>query len=205
MIDSFDALSMKPIRDIVYDKLRYAIFKGEFDAGDRLVEEELAEKMHLSRTPIREALRKLEAEGLVEHIPRKGVIVKGFTYEDIIEIYSIRQTLEVLATIQATKIITAEEIDQLQETLKEMKKKFSDENEVDNFFAITHRFNELLIQSCKMPRLIDLLNTYHDYLKRFRKTTLKETSRRYSVMVEHERILQAVIEKDVIAVEKMAQ
>ena len=94
-LDKFDG--HKPIREKVFLSLREAILKGYLKSGERLVEKELAEKMGVSRTPIREALRKLDLEGLVLYTPRKGVIVAGVSAKDALEIYPVRAVLEGLA------------------------------------------------------------------------------------------------------------
>ena len=86
----------KPIREIAYETLKHAIITGEIPAGSRIVETDYAERMHISRTPLREALRKLEQDGLVEYVMRRGVIVRAFTMEDVMEIYTIRNSLEML-------------------------------------------------------------------------------------------------------------
>jgi len=156
-LESFNVSNLKPIRDMIYDSIRQAIFEGELKAGDRLVEKELAEKMKVSRTPIREALRKLEAEGLIRHVPRKGVVVKDFTKEEIIEIYSIRQALEALAITYTIKNITKEEIKKLKDIINKMRE-LTDKDDTINLFKTSQEFNDILLGSCKMPRLIKLIN-----------------------------------------------
>src|SRR6056297_3078489 len=104
---------LKPIRDRVYEILRKRIFASKYEVGTKLVETEIAEQMNVSRTPVREAFRKLEIEGLVEHKPRKGIFVKGLDKNDIKEIYSIRSVLEGLASKNAAKNINEEEREKL--------------------------------------------------------------------------------------------
>lgn len=203
-LDYFNASSIKPIRDMIYESLRQAIFDGEFKAGERLVEKELAEKMKVSRTPIREALRKLETEGLIKHLPRKGVVVKGFKQEDVIEIYSIRQALEALAITYTVRNITEKEIKKLEEIMEIMEILTNKEDAVA-LFNISQKFNDILIQSSKMPRLINLINTYQEYLERFRIVTMKEKKRKIEALKEHQLIFQAVIDRDEKRAEKLVK
>lgn len=193
--NTFDVSTIKPIRDVIYESLRQSIFDGELKAGDRLVEKELADKMKVSRTPIREALRKLEAEGLVEHLPRRGVVVKGFSREDVIEIYSIRKALEGLAITYTVRNITDQKIVQLKELIKEMEK-LTEEGDIKELFKVNQRFNDILVNSSKMPRLIHLINTYMEYLQRLRIVTMSCKQRRLKALNEHKAILNAVIDRD---------
>ncbi|MDI3481058.1 MAG: hypothetical protein PWQ97_713 [Tepidanaerobacteraceae bacterium] len=203
-LESFNVSNIKPIREMIYESIRQAIFYGELKPGDRLVEKELAEKMRVSRTPIREALRKLEAEGLIKHVPRKGVVVKGFSPEDIIEIYSIRQALEALAITYTVKNITETEIKKLKVLIEEMAA-LTEEDETEGLFNTSQEFNDILLKSCKMPRLISLINTYKEYLKRFRMVTMREKERKISALKDHREILQAVIDRDAERARKLVE
>ena len=89
-------MESRPIREIAYEVLKHAIITGEIPAGERIVETDYAERLHISRTPLREALRKLERDGLVEYVLRRGVVVRAFTIADVEEIYTIRNALEML-------------------------------------------------------------------------------------------------------------
>ncbi|HHW01406.1 MAG TPA: GntR family transcriptional regulator [Thermoanaerobacterales bacterium] len=203
-LESFNVSSIKPIRDLIFESIRKAIFDGELKPGDRLVEKELAEKMQVSRTPIREALRKLETEGLIKHVPRKGVVVKGFTPDDIIEIYSIRQALEALAITYTVKNITEAEIKKLKALLERMSE-LTEEDDTTNLFNTSQEFNEILIRSCRMPRLIKLINTYQEYLERFRVVTMGKKERKLSALKDHREILQAVIDRDAARAKQMVE
>ncbi|WP_300526466.1 GntR family transcriptional regulator [Aminiphilus sp.] len=204
MLDTFDPGSVKPIRDMIYDRLREAVFNGELKPGDRLVESELGDRMSVSRTPVREALRKLEMEGIVEYLPRKGVVVKGFSREDIIEIYSIRQALEVMSTLAAAERITPEELAFLRACLDSAERHMAcGDNEA--VFKDHQEFTDALIASSKMPRLIQLIGTYREYLHRFRRITLGKKPRQTDVLVQHRAILDAVAEKNLAAVEHLVK
>ena len=114
------SMESKPIREVAYETLKNAIVTGEIPAGSRIVETEYAERMHISRTPLREALRKLERDGLVEYVVRRGVVVRAFTIADVEEIYTIRNALEMLTLPAIIQNATAEDIRSLRELLDEM-------------------------------------------------------------------------------------
>ena len=111
-----------PLRDVVFNTLRSAILKGELEPGERLMEIALANKLGVSRTPIREAIRKLELEGLVIMIPRKGAEVARITEKDLRDVLEVRASLEKLAAELACERITAEEIDQFKEKARIFRK-----------------------------------------------------------------------------------
>lgn len=194
----------KPIRQMVHESLRQAIIEGEFPGGARLLEEELAKKED-SRTPVREALRKLEAEGLIAHVPGKGATVLGFTRDDVAELYSIREALEALAITYTIRNITEEEIAQLKGILEETRRHLRDDDP-RRLFEGSQRFNDLLIETCKMPRLITAVNTYRGYRHRLRFTTIgKNKQRLLEAWKEHEEILQAIVEKNSAKAESLVR
>ena len=102
-----------PLRDVVFNTLRKAILRGELKPGERLMEIQLANKLGVSRTPIREAIRKLELEGLVLMIPRKGAEVAQITEKNMRDVLEVRKALEELAVQLACEKITAEEIEEM--------------------------------------------------------------------------------------------
>jgi DNA-binding GntR family transcriptional regulator len=206
----FDASEVRSIRDLVYESLRKAIFDGNLKPGDRLVEIALAQELNVSRTPVREALRKLETEGLVEAVPRKGVIVRGFDPEDILEVYTIRMALEKVAAVRTARRITSEELEELQDHL-DRAAEWSARADRDEpgacaeVFEAHQRFTDGLVRASRMPRLIGLIETYREYLERFRRVTLSGSERRLRVQREHQAILDAVRRKDREALERLVQ
>ena len=115
-------MESRPIREIAYEVPSSAIVTGEIPAGERIVETDYAERLHISRTPLREALRKLERDGLVEYVLRRGVVVRAFTIEDVDEIYTIRNALEMLTLPAIVERATQEDIASLRAKLHEMDK-----------------------------------------------------------------------------------
>src|SRR5699024_6215998 len=119
---SVDMNEYLPLRDVVFNTLRRAILKGELKPGERLMEIALAERLGVSRTPIREAIRKLELEGLVVMAPRKGAKVASITERDLNDVLEVRKGMEVLAVSLACERITKEEIQHLEEIEAHFKK-----------------------------------------------------------------------------------
>jgi len=207
VLRSIDPSLMTPIRDVVYETLRQAILDGVMRPGERLVEGELSERLNVSRMPIREAIRKLEAEGLVEYQPRKGAVVKGFSEGDIVEIYTIREALEALAAVQAVRNASDQEIALIGEALEEVERlaALGDEADPAEVFEANQRFSQLLIEASHMPRLVQIINTYMAYLERFRRVTMGDSSRREEVYREHRMIFEAIRDRDAVRAEALTR
>ena len=185
----------KPIRDEVFTSLRDAILNGRFEPGERLVEKELAQQMEISRTPIREAFRKLELEGLVTYAPRKGVIVVGVSSSDALEIYTIRAVLEGLAAKLAANNISNEELATLKKTLTKMKECI-EKNKIDALISLHANFHTSIAKACKSPRLYQMLISLRDYVKNFGEIACYLPSRLYHGWEEHREIVDAIGQRD---------
>ncbi|GHS91365.1 GntR family transcriptional regulator [Synergistales bacterium] len=194
--------ALKPIRELVYDYLRDAIGSGEITAGERLNESELAVKLNVSRTPVREAVRMLESDGLVQAVPRRGVIVHEFDISEIIEIYMIRQALEVLAIRSAADRATPYDTARIRGYLNESEACLAAEN-YEGYFEATELFTNAIIEAGKMPRVTQLISTYREHLKYYRKITLSDAGRRSKVLGQHFAILDAVEARDTELVGKL--
>lgn len=185
----------KPISDVVYESLRRTIISGIIPVGERIIEKEYAERLNISRTPIREALKRLEIEDLVEYVPKKGVVVKRISRDDAIEIYKIRHSLEVLATKSAMDNITPEEIKEMEELLDYTEKK-NNEGDVKEVIRLFGEFNSKIYSASRMKRLTSMISRQNEYLQRFRDISISENERREKALSEHRQILKAIIEKD---------
>lgn len=192
IIDEFDGREVKPIRDKIYELLRKRIFNGNYKIGEKLVENDIATQMRVSRTPIREAFRKLETEGLVKHIPRKGIFVKGLDRQDIIEIYSIRSVLEGLAARSAAENISDKEIEKLKFLINNMQDALK-KGEIEIFKSCCSSFNEVIRNASKMPRLNKMISQLKEYTEETREVTLADNERRQDVFHEHDAIFAAII------------
>lgn len=184
--------------------MRDAILKGELGAGDRLIETEVASQLEVSRTPVREAMRMLEKEGLVEYAPRRGIFVSAFTRQDIIEVYSVRAALEALAVSFSVTNITPAEVQQLKDTVAEMRD-YTDSGNIGALCQSAKRYNDILVESCRASRLIGLISTYQGYLSRFRAVTLGGKERSLQALREHEEIILAVERKDAAKAQELVK
>lgn len=193
---------VKPIREIIYEHVRQAILDGLIKPGQRLVERDIAAKFNASRTPVREALRKLETEGFIEYLPRKGVIVRGFNIEEIEEIYNIRKSLECLAIRSSIHKITSEQINDLQAIVEQLEQ-VENGSAVQTTYTGLHEFDDVLVNTANMPLLKNFLYILKESLQRYRKINLSSLPRRQSAVREHKEILQAVIDRDVERAEKL--
>ena len=150
------SMESKPIREVAYETLKNAIVTGEIPAGSRIVETEYAERMHISRTPLREALRKLERDGLVEYVVRRGVVVRAFTIADVEEIYTIRNALEMLTLPAIVRNATAEDIRSLRALLQEMDA-FDETGDIEALSPRARAFHTQLTRLSKMNRILRVI------------------------------------------------
>ena len=149
-------MESRPIREIAYEVLKKAIITGEIPAGERIVETDYADRLHISRTPLREALRKLERDGLVEYVMRRGVVVRAFTIDDVREIYTIRNALEMLTLPAIVENATAEDIASLREKLAEMDK-LQEKDDVEGLSPLAREFHWQLTSICGQKRILRVI------------------------------------------------
>lgn len=180
-----------PLRDVVFNTLRQAILKGELEPGERLMEIQLAERLGVSRTPIREAIRKLELEGLVIMIPRKGAEVAKITEKDLNDVLEVRCSLEELAVELACKKITKEEIVALKDAMNE----FKDALELNDVTLSAEKdvaFHDIIFKATHNDRLIQMLNNLREQMYRYRVEYLKDKNTHSRLMNEHEAIISNI-------------
>ncbi len=183
------------LRGKVYDRIREDILNGVYKEHEELKEATLGEKMGVSRTPVREALRQLELEGLVEIIPNKGARVTGITKKDIEDIYQIRYLLEGLSARWATEHVTEEQLEKMEEILyltdfHAKKGNFSQVYELDSLF------HELMYEASGSKILNHILSDFHMYVTRIRRTSLASGNRSKNSTEEHRAILDAIKDRD---------
>ncbi|KKB36612.1 GntR family transcriptional regulator [Bacillus thermotolerans] len=191
--------SLLSIRERAYLHLKDLILDGEFKAGDRLVERELAEKLNISRTPIREALFRLESQGFVKTVPRKGVIVADSSDQEILEVFTILSSLEVLASKLAVQKLNEESKQELQRYIEKVEKQLEGEEEPD--ISLHSELNHLLYSAAKNKKLYEILSGLSDYIKAFAKTGYKNSGRARKSMEEHLAIMKAIVNQE----EEMAE
>jgi len=189
-------LREKPIRDVVYNHLKNAICRGDMADGEKIPEDDLAKKFHISRTPIREALRKLEVEGLIKYYPRKGVLVKEISPQEYMEIYQIRLTLEQVAVPYIVANITDDELNRLRE-IYDRAQLYLERGELAEIFECEDLFNQVIVDACRSCRIGPLLESQYLYLHRLRKMTHQFHNRRQEAWIQHHNIILALEKKDV--------
>lgn len=184
-----------PLRDVVFNTLREAILKGELKPGERLMEIQLADRLGVSRTPIREAIRKLELEGLVLTIPRRGAEVARMTEKNMREVLVVRKALEVLAVEIACDVITPSQIVELIEVARAFERSM-DTKDLKKIAEADVRFHDVLYQSTGNTRLLQILNNLREQIYRYRIEYLKEESTYPSLLQEHQALIQGLKNKD---------
>ena len=184
-----------PLRDVVFNTLRRAILKGELKPGERLMEIALADKLGVSRPPIREAIRKLELEGLVVMAPRKGAKVASITERDLNDVLEVRKGMEVLAISLACKRITGEELEKL-ETIEQSFQKLIESGNLTELAEMDVKFHDTIYQATNNQRLVQLLNNLREQMYRYRMEYLKDIAVRRTLAEEHKAICRALRERD---------
>ena len=192
----------RPIREIAYDVLKKAIITGEIPAGERIVETEYADRLHISRTPLREALRKLERDGLVEYVMRRGVVVHAFTTEDVDQIYTIRNSLEMLTLPYIIENATPEDIAALREKLAAMDALIS-KDDIEGLSPLARDFHTCLTAISGKNRILRVIEGQDEYIRRFSAMAIQQENRRSSAHEEHHRLVDLVEKKDLPALEEL--
>ncbi len=185
-----------PLRDVVFNTLRQAILKGELEPGERLMEIQLAERLGVSRTPIREAIRKLELEGLVLMIPRKGAEVARISARSLRDVLEVRRALEELAIELACQRMTEEEIADLQTAQDDFKKAIADGDAMAIAETDEH-YHDVIYSGTQNAKLIQMLNNLREQMYRYRLEYIKDADKRKILILEHERVLKAIRERKV--------
>ena len=182
-----------PLRDVVFNTLRQAIITGEFAPGERLMEIALANRLGVSRTPVREAIRKLELEGLVVMIPRKGADVAKITEKDLRDVLEVRSSLEELAAELAAERMNDEVKEKLEKALKE----FEEAIESDDNAAIADSdvdFHDVIFEATGNARLIQIINNLREQMYRYRLEYVKDTEYHTVLLNEHRELAKAMVE-----------
>lgn len=193
----------KPLREIVFESLREAIISGRLKPGERLMEAQLAEELGVSRTPVREAVRKLELEGFVAMLPRKGAYVAGISLKDIVDVFEIRGALEALAAGLAAERITDGELDEMERYL--LRSSACDREHLSDFVAADTGFHELIYKASRNQRLIQIVTLLQEQVQRFRTVSLSQPGRFKDAIEEHRQIIEAISERNVELAQALAK
>lgn len=186
-----------------YMKIRQMILSRELENGERLVERKLAEKLGFSRTPVREALKRLQAEGLAKQQPYAGLVVSGLNKEDVLEFFEIREVLEALAVEIAISHRDKRLIDKLAEIIDEMKEAIETQNQ-DQLARAHSRFHQTIYAAAKRPKLIQLILNVQDYSESLLPVGYRQLDRTSVAFEEHKEIFESIEKGDVeSAINKM--
>ncbi|MBQ9990792.1 MAG: GntR family transcriptional regulator [Lachnospiraceae bacterium] len=191
------------LRGRVFHKIREDILSGKYKDNEELKEVAIGEELGVSRTPVREAFRQLELEGLIHIIPNKGAYVTGITVKDVKDIYMIRSLLEGLCAKWATMNISKEQLEELEENVY-LSEFHASKGHSEQIAELDNRFHEILYEASGSKMLERQLRDFHGYVLRVRKKTLSKFKRSTQSNKEHKLILEAIKEKDEKKAERMA-
>lgn len=179
------------LRGRVFTKIREDILNGVYKEHEELKEARIGKELGVSRTPVREALRQLELEGLVQIIPNRGAFVTGISAKDVRDIYMIRSRLEGLCARWACEHITREQLESMEENVY-LAEFHAGKGHMEQMAELDNQFHHTLYRACDSKMLEHLLNDYHEYLLRVRKKALSSIDRGTASNKEHRSIMEAI-------------
>ena len=191
------------LRGRVFQKLREDILSGKYKEHEELKEVAIGEELGVSRTPVREAFRQLELEGLIQIVPNKGAYVTGITAKDVKDIYMIRSLLEGLCARLATEKITKEQMEEMEENIY-LADFHASKGHMDQMAELDNRFHDILYEACDSKMLEHTLKDYHQYVLRVRQKTLSTNTRGRASNDEHRQIMEAIKSGDADKAEQLA-
>ena len=198
------SMESRPIREIAYEVLKHAIITGEIPAGERIVETDYAERLHISRTPLREALRKLERDGLVEYVLRRGVVVRAFTIEDVDEIYTIRNALELLTLPAIIEKATPEHIAALRQRLHEMDEVMA-AGDIEKLSPMARAFHSEITRISGLNRILRVIESQDEFINRFSAMSIRQENRRPQAHQEHYQLVDYIEQRDLESLEALTR
>ena len=205
MIPNFQSVTPNTsIRDVAYEQLKHGIITGQIPAGSRIVETVYADQLHISRTPLREALRKLERDGLVEYVLHRGVVVRAFTIDDIDEIFTIRNAMMMLILPSIVENVTPDKIEELRDILKKMDVEY--ERADAQALAVSNRlFHGTMEHISDKLRILRVIDSQEEYIKRFQATTIASVVRRTNAHQEHHDMVDLLEKRDLDGLKTLFQ
>lgn len=194
----------KPLREVVFDVLRNAITTGNLQPGERLMENQLAEQLRVSRTPVREAIRKLEQEGLVVMVPRRGTYVADISIRDINEVFEIRTALEVLAAGLAAERISEEDLERLERLLVEIGE-LIDQGDTERLVEADCRFHDILYNATHNKTLANIISNLREKFTLFRAISYAYPGRAKRSLEEHRRLVESLGQRNPLQAQQVAR
>ena len=183
------------LTDEIADVVRERILKGEYEIGEKIKENQIASELKVSRTPIREAFKLLENEGLIDYIPNRGCFAKGFTKQDVDDIYAVREALEELAVRWAVARITEPELTALEEQV-DLMEFYTKKKDKKRVLELNTSFHEVIYASARSRFLAQGLRSYKEYIEKTRKSIFYEQSYLEGILSEHRAIFEAIKDRD---------
>ena len=156
--------SNAPLSSVLFSRIQKDILTGDIRPGEKLTEQRICDRYKVSRTPVREALRQLEKESLIENIPNRGAFVIGFTNQDIIDMFELRSTYEVQAVRWAVERITDDEMEALEETFEFMEF-YTMKKDIEKMLNININFHQNIYKASHNRMLVNTLSSYQLYVK----------------------------------------
>ena len=197
-----DSSDKSSLRGKVFNTIRESILEGKYKPGDVLRETVIAGELHVSRTPVREAIRQLELEGLVNSIPNKETVVSGVSKEDVQDIFMIRNKLEGLAGRRAAERITQTELEAMEEVLA-LTEFYIAKNDINHIIELDHKFHDIIYNATKSKILKHMLSDFHSYVQKTRKESIATPGRAKRLLEEHTDIYNAIKNRDAEEVETL--
>lgn len=185
----------RPIREIAYEQLKHAIITGQIPAGSRIVETAYADRLHISRTPLREALQKLERDGLVEYVLHRGVIVRAFTISDVEEIFAIRNAMMMLLLPSVVENAKEEDIEKLYKIVQEIDVAL-EAGDMQRTAELNRSFHKSLEQLSDKRRIMRVIESQEEYIMKFSAVSISSIERRQVVNQEHYQMVEMLRNKD---------
>jgi len=183
------------LTDEIVEIIRDRILKGEYRIGEKIKETKIATEFKVSRTPIREAFKLLENEGLIDYIPNRGCFAKGFTRQDIEDIYAVRKALEIMAVEWAVSRISDKQIEALQEQ-SELMEFYTAKKDSDKVLELNSSYHDIIYDAAGSRFMAQILRSYKEYIARTRRIILYEQSYLEQILQEHKNILEAIIARN---------
>lgn len=183
------------LTDEIADIIRERILKGEYRIGEKIKENQIATELKVSRTPIREAFKQLENEGLIDYIPNRGCFAKGFTRQDIEDIYAVRKALEVLAVEWAVSRIDDEQLAELQRQ-SDLMEFYTTRKDSKRVLEVNADFHDIIYNAAGSRFMAQVLRSYKEYIEQTRKVLYYEQDYLTDIFSEHREILEAIKRRD---------
>ncbi len=204
-LPSLNNYSYKPLRVQVYEVLREAILTGKLDPGEKIIEVKIAEELNVSRTPVREAIRMLELEELIEIYPQKGIFVAGIeSKKEIDDIFEVRSELEALAVRLAAANLSGQQVTQLKNHLLELDTATSQRN-LEKCVEVDIAFHQIIYEAADNRWLQKVLDTLFEQITRFRSQSFSRPGRMDEAFKEHQELFNALEKNDISLAEEIVR